>query len=153
MKSSIKINHHNIEIWVVEENNKIIEVSFEDPLIKQKDTPVLLDAKKQLIEYLDGKRIHFDLPISFYGTDFQHKTWNELLKVEYGGTISYKELCNRITDKKAYRAIGSACNKNPISIIVPCHRVVASNGIGGYAGGLELKNKLLSIEKASIHLN
>ena len=108
----------------------------------------ILQAKDQIEEYLQGNRKKFDLVIApTAGTDFQKKVWNELKKIPYGKTISYSELAKRIENDKAVRAVGSANGKNPISLIVPCHRVIAANGsLGGYAGGLATKQILLQIE-------
>lgn len=102
----------------------------------------------QLEEYFAGKRKIFDLPISFEGTPFQQKVWNALCSVPYGETRSYKQIADQIHCPKGCRAVGMANNKNPIAIIVPCHRIIGSNGtLIGYAGGLAIKEKLLTIEK------
>ncbi|MDR3477848.1 MAG: methylated-DNA--[protein]-cysteine S-methyltransferase [Gammaproteobacteria bacterium] len=104
----------------------------------------------QLEEYLDGKRKVFELPLCAEGTDFQKKVWHELMKIPYGQTRSYKEIAVALSDANASRAVGNANGKNPISIIVPCHRVISSDGsMGGYAGGLDTKQKLLSLEELS----
>ena len=102
----------------------------------------------QLDEYFLGKRRKFDIPIKYiYGTDFQKKVWNELKNVEYGETKSYSDIAKSIKNPKAYRAVGNANNKNPISIIVPCHRIISNIGdISGYGGGIEKKKFLLSLE-------
>lgn len=115
------------------------------------DCVLIFRVTKQLDEYFLGKRIHFDLPLQFVtGTDFQQKVWHELTKIEYGTTISYKELAVLLNKPTAYRAVANANGKNPISLIVPCHRVIASNGgIGGYTGGIEIKEILLGIETQS----
>jgi methylated-DNA-[protein]-cysteine S-methyltransferase len=110
--------------------------------------PVLEKAIMQIDEYFKGDRKDFDLKITLDGTNFQEKTWNQLLIISYGETISYKELAIKIGNEKAVRAVGSANGKNNISIIVPCHRVIGSNGsLTGYAGGLERKQWLLEHEK------
>ena len=108
--------------------------------------PVLRAAAKQLKEYFSGKRKSFDLPLKPEGTEFQMKVWRELSRIPYGTTISYGEQAKRVGDKNAARAVGSANGRNPIAIIVPCHRVVASSGIGGFGGGLKAKRILLSLE-------
>lgn len=93
----------------------------------------------------------FDLPLDARGTEFQKKVWNELLRIPYGETKSYKDIAVAIGNEKACRAIGMANNKNPIPIIIPCHRVIGSNGkLVGYAGGLNVKEKLLNIEKIDV---
>ena len=102
----------------------------------------------QIMEYLEGKRKTFDFPYELSGTDFQKKVWKELCKIPYGETRTYKEIATSIGNPKASRAVGMANNKNPITIVVPCHRVVGSNGkLVGYAGGLEMKEALLKIER------
>ena len=102
----------------------------------------------QLEEYFDGRRKEFDIPIKLRGTEFQKKVWNELLKIPYGATVSYKDIAIKIGNPKACRAVGMANHKNPILIIVPCHRVINENNkLGCYALGLDLKRKLLELEK------
>ena len=107
-------------------------------------------AEQQLMEYLDGKRIRFELPLAPEGTTFQKSVWDTLQKIPYGETLSYKKIAELIGHPKAVRAVGGACNRNPIVIFVPCHRVVGSNGSRtGFAGGLPTKNWLLELEKAN----
>lgn len=103
---------------------------------------------RELAEYFEGTRKRFDIPYRLIGTEFQLKVWRELEKIPYGATCTYKEIAERTGNGKAVRAAGSACGKNPIWIIVPCHRVVASNGrLTGYAGGVDMKRELLETEK------
>jgi methylated-DNA-[protein]-cysteine S-methyltransferase len=110
------------------------------------DTPSLY--KKQIEEYFKQERMIFNLPLDLKGTDFQIKVWNELLKIPFGKTITYKELSLRLGNIKAIRAVGSANGANPVSIIVPCHRVIGSDGsLTGYAGGLWRKKWLLDFER------
>ena len=109
-------------------------------------SPLLEKAKEEVEEYIRGERKEFDLPLSPKGTPFQEKVWRELINIQYGEKVSYGEIGERI-GSKAYRAIGNACGKNPIPIIIPCHRVVGKNNLGGFSLGLELKKKLLEIEK------
>ncbi len=105
-------------------------------------------AYKQLVEYFDGKRKEFDVKYRFEGTEFQKRVWNALCDIPYGETRSYKEIATAVGNPKASRAVGMANNKNPISIIVPCHRVIGASGkLVGYAGGLPMKEFLLDIEK------
>lgn len=112
---------------------------------------ILKKAYVQLDEYFKGKRNKFDLKISFTGTDFQKKVWNELTNISYGEVVSYKYIAEKIGNEKAVRAIGNANSKNPISIIVPCHRVIGANGsLTGYAGGIERKEWLLNHEKTFV---
>lgn len=104
----------------------------------------------QVAEYLAGKRKKFDFSYKLIGTEFQMKVWEELLRIPYGETRSYKDIAVAIGNPKASRAVGMANNKNPIAIVVPCHRVIGSNGqLVGYAGGLDMKRALLNIEKGS----
>jgi len=111
------------------------------------DDPYLYDIHTQLKEYFSGGRKVFDLPLDLQGTDFQLKVWRELLKIPYGETITYKELANRLGNPKCIRAAAKANGANPVPIIVPCHRVIGSDGsLTGYAGGLEIKEKLLVFE-------
>ncbi|MGP0032550.1 MAG: methylated-DNA--[protein]-cysteine S-methyltransferase [Acidimicrobiales bacterium] len=111
--------------------------------------PVLRDTATQLDEYFAGARTRFDVPLELDGTAFQQEVWRELSRIPYGETISYGELARRVGRPKGPRAVGQANGKNPIPIIVPCHRVVASSGIGGYGGGLRMKRTLLAVEGIS----
>lgn len=107
-------------------------------------------AAAQLTEYFQGQRKAFDLPLAPAGTDFQKQIWQQLLAVKYGETASYLDLAKAINNHKACRAVGAANAKNPISIILPCHRIVGNNGkLTGYAGGLERKSFLLSLEQTN----
>lgn len=105
-----------------------------------------LETEKQISQYLDGKRRDFDLELELTGTDFQKKVLKKVASVKYGQTKKYAEIASMIKNPKAFRAVGSANAKNVIPIIIPCHRIVAGNGLGGYAGGLKLKEKLLNME-------
>jgi len=112
------------------------------------DNPLIKETCKQLDEYFAGKRKTFDLPLSPKGTPFQQTVWKQLQEIPYGQTISYSQEAKAIGHPKACRAVGSANGKNPIAIIIPCHRVIAANGgLGGYASGLDNKIKLLELEK------
>jgi methylated-DNA-[protein]-cysteine S-methyltransferase len=108
--------------------------------------PVLKETATQLDEYFAGERIDFDVRMELDGTDFQREVWTELTRIPYGETISYGELARRVGRPSAPRAVGQANGRNPIPVIVPCHRVLASNGIGGYGGGLKVKRQLLAVE-------
>ena len=108
--------------------------------------PVLKDTATQLEEYFAGERTGFTVPMELDGTAFQKDVWTELTRIPYGKTISYGELARRVGRPKGPRAVGQANGKNPIPIIVPCHRVLASTGIGGYGGGLPMKRTLLAVE-------
>ena len=112
-----------------------------------KKTKLIANCAKQIDEYLDGKRTVFDIPIHLKGTEFQKKVWNALLKIPYGRTLSYSDIATCIGSEKAVRAVGGANNKNPIMIIVPCHRVIGKDGsLVGYGGGTKMKEKLLELE-------
>ncbi|KWQ04586.1 glycosyltransferase [Acinetobacter harbinensis] len=112
------------------------------------DHPILLATQKQLSEYFAGQRQHFDLPLTFEGTDFQQKVWQALLSIPFAETRSYRDIAAQIGNVKAVRAVGAANGKNPISIIAPCHRVIGANGqLVGFAGGLNNKHILLQLEQ------
>ena len=105
----------------------------------------------QVREFLDGKRRDFDFPLDLRGTDFQLRCWNQLLKIPYGEVITYAQLAQRVGSPNAFRAVGHANGQNPVAIIVPCHRVIASDGtLGGYGGGLPMKQWLLDLEGAVV---
>ncbi|MEG0346866.1 MAG: methylated-DNA--[protein]-cysteine S-methyltransferase, partial [Acinetobacter sp.] len=117
-------------------------------LIEDRQHPMLLRVKKQLEEYFAGQRQQFDLPLDFQGTDFQQQVWQALLTIPYGEKRSYKDIAVQIGNEKAVRAVGAANGRNPISIIAPCHRVIGSSGaLVGFAGGLDKKQILLSLEQ------
>lgn len=126
--------------------------SHPDPTwIKNPTNPVLSQAKKELDEYFTGSRKVFSLPIASRGTEFQNKVWAALRSIEPGGTSTYQKIAEKIGRPNAVRAVGSAIGRNPLCIIVPCHRVLSSNGtLGGYVAGLAIKTKLLELEQASL---
>jgi methylated-DNA-[protein]-cysteine S-methyltransferase len=112
------------------------------------ETPLIKKAAKQIEQYLAGKRKEFDLPLAMHGTEFQMAVWRALQTIPFGETRSYKEIAALIGKPKAVRAVGMANNRNPIVIMVPCHRVIGSNGsLVGYGGGLPLKQYLLQLEQ------
>ena len=140
------------KIGIIEEDGQIIKVDINKKNINKdiirKDTTLLIEASKQLKEYFNGKRKEFNLPLNPKGTEFMKKVWKELQKIPYGETKSYKELAEKIDNPKAVRAVGMANNKNPIPILIPCHRVIGSDGkLIGYALGLDIKQWLLNLEK------
>lgn len=111
------------------------------------DSPLLSQAKKELDEYFAGTRKEFTVPLSLHGTEFQMKVWNALRQIPYGETRTYGEIAVAVGNPAACRAVGMANNRNPVAIIVPCHRVIGKNGsLTGYAGGLDMKEKLLQLE-------
>ncbi|MCH8890354.1 MAG: methylated-DNA--[protein]-cysteine S-methyltransferase [Myxococcales bacterium] len=104
-------------------------------------------AIEQILEYLASERTHFDVPLDLRGTPFQRAVWDALLEIPYGESCSYAEVARAVGRPKAQRAVGSANNANPVSLIVPCHRVIAADGsLGGYGGGQKLKARLLAME-------
>lgn len=117
-------------------------------LKKSDHETTLLETKQQLDEYFQGCRKIFHLPLVINGTDFQMKAWQQLLKIPYATTLSYAEQAEKIGDKKKARAVGMANGLNPISIVIPCHRVIGSNGqLVGFGGGLDKKAYLLNLEQ------
>lgn len=120
-------------------------------LVEDRQHLMLHKVKQQLEEYFAGQRQQFDLPLDFQGTAFQQQVWQALLNIPYGETRSYKEIAVQLGNEKAVRAVGAANGKNPISIIAPCHRVIGSSGaLVGFAGGLDKKQILLSLEQSQI---
>jgi methylated-DNA-[protein]-cysteine S-methyltransferase len=118
-------------------------------LVEDVDHPILCLAEQQVGEYFAGARKSFDLPLDFVGTSFQRKVWSELLNIPFGQTRTYGQIANAIGKPRAFRAVGAANGKNPISIVAPCHRVIGKDGsLTGFAGGLEAKECLLEIEAA-----
>jgi methylated-DNA-[protein]-cysteine S-methyltransferase len=111
--------------------------------------PVLLQAQQELEEYFSGSRKRFTVKLDFSGTEFQNKVWNALRTIPFGETRSYGDIADQIGSSKAVRAVGAANGRNPIPIIVPCHRVIGADGtLTGFAGGLEIKARLLALESA-----
>jgi len=118
-------------------------------VVGEPDDVAFAEVRRQLTEYFAGSRLTFDLPLAARGTDFQHRVWAELQRIGYGDTASYRKVATRLGDSKAVRAVGVANGRNPISIVVPCHRVVGHDGsLTGYAGGLTAKKWLLDHEAA-----
>lgn len=116
---------------------------------QQVEAAIFSQVTNQLDEYFEGSRTNFDLPLAPEGTDFQRQVWEQLLKIPYGQTINYGELAQRLGDANKVRAVGTANGKNPIPIIIPCHRVIgANNNLVGYRGGIDRKKKLLKHEGA-----
>ncbi|MDR2006028.1 MAG: methylated-DNA--[protein]-cysteine S-methyltransferase [Acidaminococcales bacterium] len=120
-----------------------------EPDFACRKTPLIAETIKQLDEYLAGDRKEFELPLAPAGTEFQQKVWQALRTIGYGSTLSYQALAEKIGNPKACRAVGGANNKNPIIIIIPCHRVIGKdNSLTGFGAGLDVKAKLLALEKA-----
>ena len=150
MLYTCKYQFENISLYLVATETHLINIQFTQPQkALLQSTELLSMATIQLDEYFQGKRTTFSLPFKLTGTPFQLAVWKELQNIPYGQTTSYKEIAQKINKPKAYRAVGMANNKNPLPIIIPCHRVIGSNGkLIGYAGGLKLKNYLLELEKS-----
>ncbi|OPA93697.1 cysteine methyltransferase [Pseudomonas fluorescens] len=130
-------------LWETERANRVRL----GPLHEANDSPVLLEAQRQLNEYFAGTRNRFELELDFAGTDFQKQVWQALLTIPFGETRSYSQIAQQIGNPKAVRAVGAANGRNPISIIAPCHRVIGASGtLTGFAGGLEAKQYLLTLE-------
>ena len=146
----------NIHFTIITSTNGIREIIFNlekdnsklvNTIHLQPEDPDMFNVYPQLKEYFNGERKQFDLPLEIEGTNFQKRVWNELLKIPYGRTISYKELAVRLGDEKVIRAAASANGSNPLPVVIPCHRVIGSDGsLIGYGGGLEIKEKLLVLE-------
>ena len=155
MMKNMYIYDTNIgKICIMENGTEITHLLFRDDSIKDEvivnETPLIKEAKLQLDDYFNGKRKDFDLPLAPSGTEFQLKVWTALQNIPYGETKCYSEIAEIIGNSKASRAVGLANNRNPISIIIPCHRVIGKSGkLVGYGGGLETKEYLLNMEKSN----
>ncbi len=142
----------------VEEDGRLTWLAFEDERAPREDTareetPLIRRAVAQVREYLAGKRTSFDVPLQPEGTAFQRDVWQALLDIPYGETRSYGQIAAAVGRPKAFRAVGMANHNNPISLIIPCHRVIGADGsLTGYGGGLPIKEKLLRLEKAAFRL-
>lgn len=139
-------------LGLVAEGDHLTELYFEHdslpPDLPVRETELLVEARAQLLAYFSGERTTFDLPLAPMGTGFQRRVWQVLCGIPYGETVSYKEVARRVGNEKAARAVGRANNRNPLPIIIPCHRVIGASGaLVGYGGGLEIKEKLLALEK------
>ena len=153
------ISHYTYEtglgsVTIIEEDGALLAISMQRSLEGvEKETSLTKEAYTQLSEYLKGKRKTFDLPFKMRGTQFQLQVWNALLDIPYGETRSYKQIAEAIGNPKAVRAVGMANNRNPLLIIVPCHRIIGKNGsLVGYAGGLDKKEFLLRLENPNFSL-
>jgi len=145
-------------LFLLSDGEGLCEISFEteassppDVSGLKKDPEALRPFTSQVEAYLKGNLNHFDIPLHLQGTPFQKRVWSELTKIPFGETRSYQDIAKAVGSPSASRAVGSACGKNPIPIVVPCHRVISkSGGLGGYSGGLDLKKALLEIEGSTI---
>jgi len=152
MKYFYTYNRRFCNLFIAEESGKIRNISFTKDKIPDDftkgETPLIKKAINQIDEYFSGKRKTFNLPLVLHGTDFQIKVWNALQQIPYGETRSYGEIAIMIKNPKACRAVGMANNRNPIAIVIPCHRVIGSDGsLVGFGGGLGVKEKLLGLER------
>jgi len=141
-------------LGIAEKDQRLTHLFFRQAKVPEgaitKWTPFLRSVAAEVKEYLSGKRQQFDIQLKLEGTDFQRSVWNALLTIPYGETRSYRDIAEQIGNAKACRAVGMANHRNPIAIIVPCHRVIGADGsLTGFGGGLELKQQLLELEQAS----
>ena len=149
----------NSQNWhIVIKDNAVVELNYSasdcavvSELSQDCSNALEREALRQLEEYFAGQRTTFDLPLRPNGTDFQRRVWKELLQIPYGQTATYGQIAKRIGRPNAARAVGQACNANPIPIFIPCHRVVGSNSrLTGFALGLDVKTALLELERESL---
>ena len=149
MKFSYSYDFPIGRVYIAESDGAVTDVAFR-PVTgsAEKETPLIMRAAEMICEYFDGKRRDFDgLPLRAEGTEFQKKAWAALLTIPYGQTRTYKEQAAVVGNEKACRAVGAANGRNPISIIIPCHRVIGSDkSLTGYGGGIIIKDALLKLE-------
>ena len=157
MKKALFVSTIIGEVGIVEEDGKITNIFF-GGAVKPKQfelssTPLLEQAAEQIKEYFSGKRKAFDFPINLKGTPFQIKVWEALRTIPFGQTATYKDIAKLIGNEKGFRAVGLACGKNPILLVVPCHRIISQDGkIGGFTGGINAKIKLLNLENINVKI-
>jgi methylated-DNA-[protein]-cysteine S-methyltransferase len=139
-----------VKFGIAEKENAIIKIFFGRKMpagFSLAETPLIKKTAAQIDEYLSGRRKIFSLPLALHGTEFQMAVWRELQNIPFGETRSYKDIAAAIGKPKAVRAVGMANNRNPIVLVVPCHRVIGHDGsLTGYGGGLPLKRRLLELE-------
>ena len=150
MNYYFKTKINNYFFTIVEEDNFITYITLDDLEIDGnfKKSELIAKTINELEEYFKGLRTRFDIPVKLNGTEFQKMVWQEMMNIPYGSVLSYGELARKVNNPKAVRAIGSVCHNNKILIIIPCHRVVAKNSIGGFGCGIEMKIKLLELENS-----
>jgi len=145
----IRASYTESDTFSEPEVRAMLSVSEEEELYNQ-ETPFLQKVSSEIEEYFIRQRKEFTVPYRFSGTDFQEQVWNVIASIGYGKTLTYGEIAQQIGKPGAARAVGNACGSNPIPLIVPCHRVTASNGgLGGYSSGLDKKRQLLDLENRS----
>jgi len=137
------------DLLLISDGKCILEIEFcKNKNVIDSNLPILVETEKQINQYFAGDRQIFDIPLKPNGTNFQLSVWNVLKKIPYGKTISYQELAHNVGNNNASRAVGNANGKNPIPIIIPCHRVIRKNGkLGSFGGGINIKKKLLELER------
>ena len=141
------------KITIGSDGESIVRIAFGDQILEGSCGPSTLtnEASTELLQYLSGKRTSFDVPFRAEGTEFQLSVWKEVLGIPYGQTRSYAQIASALGNAKATRAVGMANNRNPLPILIPCHRVIGSNGKPvGYAGGVKVKQFLLDIERSAV---
>lgn len=140
----------NFSVRVTEQGGELVSIDIVPP--EPVDTglsPLAREAGRQMQDYMAGKLTHFNLPLRADGTEFQRAVWRAMAAVPYGETRSYAQLARAAGRPRASRAVGSACGRNPLPIVVPCHRIVTSDGqLGGYSGGVNIKAELLELERS-----
>lgn len=150
MPNAIVTNSKVGPLTIVEEGDTIVGIMFGNFAKRQSQNMLLKRAAKQISEYMDGRRKVFDLPLSFGGTEFENAVYTELLKIPFGRVVSYEDVAKRVGRPRACRAVGNAVGKNPIALVIPCHRVVGKNNIGGFGSAIHIKKYLLDLEKSKI---
>ena len=137
-------------LWLDTDGAGLSSVAFDGPAGARSEEPVLQEAERQLGAYFDGELTRFELPLSPHGTDFQVSVWEAVAEVPYGATTTYSAIAAAVGRPSACRAVGAANGRNPIAIVIPCHRIVGATGaLTGYGGGLERKRVLLDLEAAA----
>lgn len=146
----VKYSYYDSKIGIIKigvSDGAVCEIGIAECLCESAPSALADRAFKEISEYLDGKRKSFDFPIAPKGTDFQKKVWSALSEIPYGETKTYGEIAEDIGNPKAARAVGNACNKNPLLLAVPCHRVLGADGsLTGFAAGIKVKERLLLLE-------
>ncbi len=149
MKNYFEYKTNIGNLYILEEDNYIVGITKTKPdsNFVFNETCLLKKTFIELKEYLLGNRLKFDIPILLKGTVFQKKVWEELIKIPYGKVVSYKYIAKKINQPNASRAVGNACNRNPLLIIVPCHRILGNDkSLKGFVIGVDIKEKLLNLE-------
>ena len=134
-------------VYIQGTDEHITWIGFSEPCVPEGTTPIIDLAAGQLNEYFEGKRKEFDLPLKVEGSELQRAVCDSLIKIPYGETVTYKDIAADIDNPKAIRAVATAIGRNPISVVIPCHRVIGSDGkMRGFAGGIPFKEYLLKVE-------